>query len=263
MHNEYLPTPYKILSVEAETVIDYTYVFEKKTPLTGGQFMEISIPGIGEAPISISDFDEDTLSMTIRKVGRLTDSVFNMQPGDMLYMRGPYGNGFDLDIYKGSKLVLIAGGTGLAPVKRVIQYYRSHLDELQSFQVIVGFKTPEDILFQKDLQEWAKTLDITITVDFADDLWSGETGLVTTHIQKLDLSDLEQTKAIVVGPPLMMKFTTLELIKQGLPEANITVSFERKMSCGIGKCGHCKIDETYVCLEGPVFNYTKAKNLLD
>lgn len=263
MTNAYLPKAYKILSVETETAIDSTYTFEKKEGLTGGQFMEISIPGVGEAPISISDFDADTLSMTIRKVGRLTDAIFELQPGDTLYMRGPYGNGFDLGLYKKSKLIIVAGGTGLAPVKNVIQHYHEHADELASFQVIVGFKTPADVLFKRDIEKWAHALDLIVTVDEADDLWTGQTGLVTTHIKDLDLSDLDNTKAIVVGPPLMMKFTTLELIKQGIPEENITVSFERKMSCGIGKCGHCKIDETYVCLEGPVFNYTKAKKLLD
>ncbi len=121
--NAYLPKAYKILSIQAETDIDFTYVIEKKEPLIGGQFMEISIPGVGEAPISISDFDEETLSMTIRKVGRLTDAVFNLVEGDTLFMRGPYGNGFDLDLYKGKKLIVIAGGTGLAPVKNVIQHY--------------------------------------------------------------------------------------------------------------------------------------------
>jgi len=261
--NAYLPKAYKILSIHAETDIDFTYVIEKQEPLIGGQFMEISIPGVGEAPISISDFDEESLSMTIRKVGRLTDAVFNLVPGDTLFMRGPYGNGFDLDLYKDKKLIVIAGGTGLAPVKNVIQHYVKNNDDLKSLQVITGFKSPRDLLFEEDLKKWASKIDLTITVDVGDEFWSGQTGMVTSHISKLDLSTHKNTKAIVVGPPLMMKFTTLELIKQGVLEENITVSFERKMSCGIGKCGHCKIDETYVCLEGPVFNYTKAKQLLD
>jgi len=261
--NAYLPKAYKILSIHAETDIDFTYVIEKQEPLIGGQFMEISIPGVGEAPISISDFDEETLSMTIRKVGRLTDAIFNLVPGDTLFMRGPYGNGFDLDLYKGKKLIIIAGGTGLAPVKNVIQHYVKNNDDLISLQVITGFKSPRDLLFEEDLKKWAGKIDLTITVDVGDGFWSGQTGMVTSHISKLDLSTPENTKAIVVGPPLMMKFTTLELIKQGVLEENITVSFERKMSCGIGKCGHCKIDETYVCLEGPVFDYPKAKQLLD
>ena len=261
--NAYLPKAYKILSIHAETDIDFTYVIEKQEPLIGGQFMEISIPGVGEAPISISDFDEESLSMTIRKVGRLTDAVFNLVPGDTLFMRGPYGNGFDLDLYKDKKLIVIAGGTGLAPVKNVIQHYVKNNDDLKSLQVITGFKSPRDLLFEEDLKKWAGKIDLTITVDVGDGFWSGQTGMVTSHISKLDLSTPENTKAIVVGPPLMMKFTTLELIKQGVLEENITVSFERKMSCGIGKCGHCKIDETYVCLEGPVFDYPKAKQLLD
>ncbi len=263
MINSYLPEVYKVLSIKAETEIDSTFIIEKKEELIGGQFMEISIPGVGEAPISISDFDQSTLSMTIRRVGRLTDSVFELQPGDSIFMRGPYGNGFDLDSYKNSKLIVIAGGTGLAPVKNVIRYFHEHAEELLSFQVIVGFKSPEDMLFEGDLVAWAKDFNLTITVDHASEEWTGKTGLVTTHIRDLDLSDLPKTKAIVVGPPLMMKFTTLELIKQGIPEENITVSFERKMSCGIGKCGHCKIDETYVCLEGPVFSYVKAKKMFD
>jgi len=262
-NNEYLPKSYKILSIKPETHIDYTYVIEKKEPLIGGQFMEISIPGVGEAPISISDFDDDTLSMTIRKVGRLTDEIFKLDVGDSLFMRGPYGNGFDLGLYENTKLIVIAGGTGLAPVKNVVQHYVQNNDKLKSLQVITGFKSPQDLLFEEDLKLWSKAIDLTMTVDIADEFWAGETGLVTTHISKLDLTTPENTKAIVVGPPMMMKFTTLELIKQGVLEENITVSFERKMSCGIGKCGHCKIDEVYVCLEGPVFNYVEAKKLLD
>lgn len=262
-NNIYLPKPYKIISVKAETEIDYTYVIEKKEALIGGQFMEISIPGVGEAPISISDFDDDTLSMTIRKVGRLTDVIFDLKAGDTLFMRGPYGNGFDLESYEDSKLIVIAGGTGLAPVKNVIQHYVTNNSKLKSFQVITGFKSPNDLLFEKDLKNWADTIDLTVTVDAGDKQWKGDVGLVTTHISNLDLTTPKNTKAIVVGPPMMMKFTTLELIKQGVLEDNITVSFERKMSCGVGKCGHCKIDETYVCLEGPVFNYVEAKKLLD
>lgn len=263
INNPYLPKPYKILSIIHETEIDYTFTFKKQEPLIGGQFMEISVPGIGEAPISISDFDKETLSMTIRKVGRLTDVIFDLKIGDSIFMRGPYGNGFNLKSYEGAKLIIIAGGTGLAPVKNVVQHFVINSNKLKSLQVITGFKSPKDLLFEDDLKKWGKSIDLIITVDKGNELWKNEIGLVTSHISKLDLSTPKNIKAIVVGPPMMMKFTTLELIKQGILEENITVSFERKMSCGIGKCGHCKIDETYVCLEGPVFNYIKAKELLD
>lgn len=263
MHNPYLPKAYKLLSVTPETDIDFTFKVAYEGALTGGQFMEISIPGVGEAPISICGFDENSLEMTIRRVGRLTDKIFDLVAGDSLYMRGPYGNGFDLDLFRGKDVAFIAGGTGLAPVRKTIDYFANNQAEIKKLEVLIGFKSPDDMLFEADIAEWSKNNSVTITVDQGNDTWQGEVGLITKHIEKLDLKEVANKVAVVVGPPIMMKFTTLELIKKGFKEENIWVSFERKMSCGIGKCGHCKIDETYVCLEGPVFNYVKAKGLLD
>jgi len=263
MTNPYLPTVYEILEVRKETDIDYTFKVSYEGELIGGQFMEISIPGVGEAPISICNFGEGFLEMTIRKVGRLTDQVFELTTGDTLFMRGPYGNGFDLETYKNKDVAFIAGGTGLAPVRKTIDYFSRNQNDIKNLEVLIGFKTPDDQLFVDDIKRWQENSNVTVTVDHGDETWTGETGLITKHIDKLDLSDVDNKIAVVVGPPIMMKFTTLELIKKGFKEENIWVSFERKMSCGIGKCGHCKIDETYVCLEGPVFNYIKAKTLID
>ncbi|MBS3994990.1 MAG: anaerobic sulfite reductase subunit AsrB [Alkaliphilus sp.] len=263
MDNPYLPKAYEILDIQKETEIDYTFKVAFEGDLIGGQFMEISIPGVGEAPISICGFDERSLEMTIRKVGRLTDRVFDLRPGDKLFMRGPYGNGFDVNLFRGKDIAFIAGGTGLAPVRKTIDYFVRNSEETENLEILVGFKSPNDRLFIDDIERWKNTVNTTVTVDKGDETWDGETGLVTTKIDRLDLSNVKDKVAVVVGPPVMMKFTTLELIKKGFKEDNIWVSFERKMSCGIGKCGHCKIDETYVCLEGPVFNYTKAKELID
>ncbi len=263
MINPYLPRPYTLLNITKETEIDYTFKVAYKGSLIGGQFMELSLPGVGEAPISISDFDETSLDMTIRKVGRLTDQIFELKPGDKIYMRGPYGNGFDLDQFKGKDLTVIAGGTGLAPVKNLIRHFIMHQEEVQSLEILLGFKTPQDILFGEEIKKWADQCPTYLTVDQRAEYWNGLTGLITKHVSLLNLENIKEKTAVVVGPPIMMKFMTLELLKQGFLEENIWVSFERKMSCGIGKCGHCKIDETYVCLEGPVFNYIKAKNLLD
>jgi len=263
MNNPYLMEKIKVLDIKPETDIDYTFTLEYSKPLIGGQFLQLSIPGVGEAPISISDFEENRLDMTIRKVGKLTDEIFNLKPGDYLYARGPYGNGFDISEYKDSKLIVIAGGTGLAPVKSIIKHFINNKNEVKSLEVLLGFKSPKDILFKETLEDWSNRTNLTLTVDNGDGDWTGNTGLITKYIADLDLSDVNNTKIIVVGPPIMMKFTTLELLKNNIPEENIWVSFERKMSCGIGKCGHCKIDETYVCLEGPVFKYKKAKKLID
>ncbi|WP_432402709.1 anaerobic sulfite reductase subunit AsrB [Wukongibacter sp. M2B1] len=263
MSNPYLMEKIKIIDIKPETDIDYTFTLEYSKPLLGGQFLQLSIPGVGEAPISISDFEDNKLDMTIRKVGKLTDEIFNLKKGDYLYARGPYGNGFNLDDYKDSKLIVIAGGTGLAPVKSIIKHFINNQNEVKSLEVLLGFKSPKDILFNETIEDWSKRVKLTLTVDNGDKNWSGKTGLLTKYISDFDLTDINNTKIIVVGPPIMMKFTTLELIKNNVPQENIWVSFERKMSCGIGKCGHCKIDETYVCLEGPVFKYEKAKKLID
>lgn len=260
--NPYLMEQVKILDIQKETEIDYTYTLAYDKALMPGQFLQLSVPGVGEAPISVSDFETGKLYMTIRKVGRLTDAIFDLSVGDALYVRGPYGNGFDYTDFSGSDLKIIAGGTGLAPIKKVIKHFKGNSD-VNSLEVLVGFKSPEDILFEDEVKEWSDSGVATVTVDHGNDEWTGKTGLVTQYLKDFDLSNMDNCKIIVVGPPIMMKFVTLELLKLGINAEQIWVSFERKMSCGIGKCGHCKIDETYVCLEGPVFKYTKAVTLLD
>lgn len=260
--NPYLMETVTIKKIVKETDIDYTYTLAYDKAMLPGQFLQLSIPGVGEAPISISDFTDDELYMTIRKVGRLTDVIFDLNVGDTLYVRGPYGNGFDYSDFEGADVKVIAGGTGLAPVKKVVQDFMKGISA-KSLEVLVGFKSPQDILFEDDVNAWVESGHGRVTVDKEYPGWKGHVGLVTEHLEGFDLSSMDNTKFIVVGPPVMMKFVTLALLKLGVIEEQITVSFERKMSCGIGKCGHCKIDETYVCLEGPVFNYQKAKSLID
>ncbi len=260
--NPYLPQPLKVLSVTPQTAIDWTFRLAADFTSGYGRFLELSLPGLGEAPISISDFGDGWLELTIRKVGRVTDAVFDLQPGDVIYARGPYGKGFESEDYMDNNLLIVAGGTGLAPVKSLISHFTSNRHEVQGFDLILGFKSPADILFHDEIEAWRTDADVILTVDNGGREWNGNTGVVTKYIDSFDFRP-GVTNAIVVGPPLMMKFSTLSLLERGIPEERITVSFERKMSCGIGKCGHCKIDETYVCLEGPVFNYAKAKKLLD
>jgi anaerobic sulfite reductase subunit B len=252
----------EVLDITPETAIDATYTVAWDKPVKPGQFLQLSIPGVGEAPISVSDFEPGKLCMTIRKVGRLTDAIFALQAGDYLLARGPYGNGFEYRDYCHSHLKVIAGGTGLAPVKKVIKNFIGS-DQVASLEVLLGFKTPDDILFKDEIGGWVNSGVATLTVDNGDENWRGHTGLITRYIPGLNLDNREDSRFIVVGPPIMIKFAVLELLKLKVLEANIWVSFERQMSCGIGKCGHCKISETYVCLEGPVFRYTQAKNLLD
>ena len=264
MKNEYIPFISEIKEVIKHTDIEYTFRMSYEgNDVKPGQFFEVSIPKFGEAPISVSGIGEGTIDLTIRRVGKVTNEIFTNYVGDKLFLRGPYGNGFDVNNYKGKELTVVAGGTGVSPVRGVIEYFANHIEEVESFNLICGFKSVEDILFVNDLEEWKNTINLTLTVDKAEEGYKGNVGLVTKYIPELEIKDVNNSVFIVVGPPMMMKFTVLEILKRGVPEENIWISHERKMCCGLGKCGHCKIDDTYICLDGPVFNYTKGKNLVD
>lgn len=262
-HNEYIPFPAKIVEVIKHTAVEYTFRMAYVGKVRPGQFFEVSVPKYGEAPISVSGVGNDHVDLTIRRVGKVTAEVFERHVGDFLLLRGPYGNGFDMELYKGHELVVIAGGTGLSPVRGVVDYFSKHQNEIHGMNLIVGFKTPNDTLFVDDLERWKQSMAVTITVDCAENDLACQVGLVTEYIPKLRLTNAQDTMAIVVGPPAMMRFSVQGLVKIGIPEENIWISQERKMCCGLGKCGHCKIGDTYVCLEGPVFNYTKGKTLID
>jgi anaerobic sulfite reductase subunit B len=263
MDNIYLSVKSKILEIEKHTDIDYTFRMEYRGLAKPGQFFMISIPKLGEAPISISEIGENHLDFTIRRVGIVSNEIHEIKEGQYLFIRGPYGNGFDVDFYKNKEVVVAVGGTGLAPVKGVVDYFAANPGESKGFTLIMGFKSPEDILFKKNVELWKKTIKTILTVDKAPEGYEGNSGLITNYIKDIEFKDVEKVQIIVVGPPIMMKFTVLEFLKRGVKEENIWVSFERRMSCGVGKCGHCKIDDTYICLDGPVFNFTKAKYLID
>ncbi len=261
--NEYIPFISKILEVIKHTEIEYTFRMEFKGDVKPGQFFEVSLPKYGEAPISVSGIGENYVDLTIRRVGKVTDEIFNNYVGDKLFLRGPYGNGFDINNYKDKEVIVVAGGTGLSPVKGIVDYFSSNMNDCKNFTLISGFKSPKDILFKDDIKEWEKNINLILTVDGAEEGYQGKVGLVTKYVPELEIKDMENVQVVVVGPPMMMKFTVLEFLKLGIKEENIWISQERKMCCGIGKCGHCKIDDTYICLDGPVFNYTKGKELID
>ncbi|OPJ55058.1 anaerobic sulfite reductase subunit AsrB [Alkalithermobacter paradoxus] len=262
-NNPLIPEKMEILEVTAQTDIDITYKVKCNMKPQNGQFVQVSIPRVGEAPISISDFSDDHIEMTIRKVGSLTNEIYNLKKGDYLYLRGPYGKGFPIEKYKGKHLIIAAGGTGLAPVKSIVNHFYRNEHEVKRFDLLIGFKSPKDILFKDEIKAWEEKINLTLTVDNADEGYEGNVGLITKYVPNIKIEDMDNVEVVIVGPPIMMKFTALEFLKLGVPKEKIWVSFERKMSCAIGKCGHCKIDETYVCLEGPVFNYTKAEQLID
>lgn len=264
MSNVYRPFSSRIIKIIPHTDIDYTFFMEYTGNVKPGQFFEVSIPKYGEAPISVSEIGAGYVGLTIRRVGAVTNTIHELQEGGVLFLRGPYGNGFDINLYKGKEIIVAAGGTGLAPVKGLVDYFAEHVNEAKSFSLIAGFKSPKDILYRDDFKKWQETINVTLTVDQSDDEgYTGNVGLITKYVQDMKIEDSSNAQVVVVGPPIMIRFTVAEFIKRGILEENIWVSYERKMCCGVGKCGHCKIDDTYICLEGPVFNYVKAKTLTD
>jgi anaerobic sulfite reductase subunit B len=263
MQNEYVPFLSEIKEVIKHTDIEYTFRLTYEGDVKPGQFFEVSIPKYGEAPISVSGIGDGTVDLTIRRVGKVTNEIFERYVGDKLFLRGPYGNGFDVELYKGKEIVIIAGGTGLSPVRGVVDYFSKHPEERKNMTLVAGFKTPKDILFFDDFAEWRKSMNVILTVDCAENDTSCQVGLVTEYIPKLELDNVEEAVAIVVGPPMMMHFSAKGLLDAGFKESNLWISQERKMCCGIGKCGHCRVGDTYICLDGPVFNYTEGKNLID
>ena len=264
MNNPVQPIPCKILSVVHETEREWTFRVETDAKPAHGQFMQLSIPKVGEAPISVSAAGEGWVEFTIRAVGKVTDVIFRKGPGDLLFLRGPYGKGWPVEeAFRGKHMVIIAGGTALSPVRSMLNQFYDQPESVKSVTLICGFKDENSILFQPVLLKCKEKFRCIYALYNAQkEGW--RTGFVTSFVGEIPFDQFDGSYAVVVaGPPPMMKFTGQALLKEGVGEDKIWMSFERKMSCAIGKCGHCRIDETYGCLEGPVFPYTKAKYLVD
>lgn len=265
--NIYLPQPAPILAVRAETALDWTYRLRWTGDLPlPGQFFQVSVAGVGEAPISASGWGEGWIELTIRKVGAVTQAIFALAVGDRLHLRGPYGKPFPVAEFAGHRAIVAAGGTGLAPVRGLIRHLLATCGTAvgpTDLTILAGFKSPADVLFADDLRDWSGQVSATCTVDRAATGWTGHVGVITTLIPGLAIPEPATTRVVVVGPPLMMKYTVAAFLDRGIAAEQLWVSYERRMSCGLGKCGHCKIMHSYVCVDGPVYRYADAQWLLD
>ncbi|MBQ2689079.1 MAG: anaerobic sulfite reductase subunit AsrB [Solobacterium sp.] len=261
--NPVQPRPCTILDVKKESLHEWTFRVASDAEVSHGQFMQLSIPKIGECPISVSAQGDGWLEFTIRNVGKVTNVIFYKTAGDTLFLRGPYGKGWPVEKFLNKHVVVITGGTGLAPVRSMLNEFMAHPDKVKSVHLISGFKNEEGIVFQQELQEWEKCFHTIYALD-NDEKDGWRTGMVTAFVKEIPWDEFDGDYAVVVvGPPPMMKFTGLELMKHDVDPEKIWMSFERKMSCAVGKCGHCRIDEVYVCLDGPVFPYVIARDLVD
>lgn len=267
----YLPRVATIVKTSPMTAKDRYYEFTLEEGDFGhlpGQFAELSIPGVGEAPISLSSSPtkKGSFEMVIRNVGRVTAELHKLSVGQTIGIRGPYGTHFAMDEYKGKDLLFIAGGIGLVPLRSAINYALDNRKDYGKITILFGCVDPSQRLFTDEIELWKKDPSIVFheTVDRGDQSWKGNTGVITTLIPKIkDQIDPSKVKALVVGPPVMYKFVILELKNLGILPRDIVVSLERHMKCGVGKCGHCQIGGVYVCQEGPVFTYESITGLVE
>ena len=255
------PRPFRILSIHKHTALEWTFRLQSDTTPDFGQFYMLSLPKVGEAPISASGRGPGWVEFTIRNTGVVTRAFFELVPGNLIFLRGPYGNSFPGRDFEGKDLLIVCGGTGMSPILTLANHFYDHPEKCKSVYLIAGFKDHNAVLFRDEIEKFKTRFHMIPTLDTED--WPGfEKGMVTAHIPKVPIRDWEDYNIVIVGPPIMMRFAALECLKNGADEKKIWVSFERKMSCGVGKCGHCKVGGTYICLDGPVFNYADSKDRL-
>jgi sulfhydrogenase subunit gamma (sulfur reductase) len=230
-----------------------------------GQFAEYSVFGIGEAPfcISSSPTRSDHLEFAVLRIGKVTNALHRLGVGAEIGVRGPYGNSFPLDLLQGKNLVFVAGGIGLAPLRSLIWNVIDNRDKYENIDIIYGARSPSDLCFKYDLDAWDKdkTVNMVTTVDKGDERWMGREGFVPVVLEQVAPS-ASNAVAIVCGPPIMIRFTFPVLEKLGFTPGQMITTLEKKMKCGIGKCGRCNIGNLYVCRDGPVFTYAQIKSFI-
>ena len=266
MNNIYAPKEAILEDIIIESPTIKTFVLRPKEPFEfrTGQFIELTLPGIGEAPFTPSSDPNitDKMDVTIMKAGKITSILHTSEKNISLGIRGPYGKGYPLEKFAGKDILIVGGGVGLAPLRSLLFSLFSEIDKYNKVVLRYGARTANDIIYKEAIPQWAKKkkVDIVTTVDVGTPGWKGNVGLVTTILKDVPV-DLKKAVCIVCGPPIMMKFVTFKLLDLGYKESNIYLSMEKNMSCGIGKCGHCRIGPYYACKDGPVFTYDKLKNL--
>jgi NAD(P)H-flavin reductase len=273
IENTLMPEQAVITAIKKQTYDTLTYTISFKDPerqqnysFQPGQFNMLSLWGIGEAPISISSSpgQTGTFDHTIRSVGDVTNSLLKMEPGQLIGIRGPYGTGWPVEKAKHHNVMIVAGGIGLAPIRPFIMHIFENRKQFGSLEILYGVKTPSDLLFSDELEQWASQPDTHIHLS-ADKVpegtsWAHQNGVVTTLFNQIQTPP-QDAVMVICGPEIMMKFTAFSALGIGVKAENITVSLERRMKCGVGMCGHCQIGSHFVCQCGPVFPYQNVKHV--
>lgn len=271
MRNLYVPYPAVIKAIKEEAYHTKTFSLafqdrkrQQEFQYKPGQFVELSLLGYGESPISIASSSSETkyFELCVRRIGRVTEALHRLSNNDIVGIRGPFGNGFPVEEMRNKNLVFVGGGLGLAPLRSLIRTVFANRRDFGKVTILYGARTPSDLLFRDELAAWGDmdNTEVLVTVDVGSRDWRGHVGVVTTLFPKTAIS-AQNAVGIICGPSIMFRFVIQELLKIGFAEEAILLTLERFMKCGIGKCGHCNIGPKYVCQDGPVFSYKELKGL--
>ncbi|MFH0911396.1 MAG: FAD/NAD(P)-binding protein [Planctomycetota bacterium] len=265
MDNPYYPHPAVIEEMIEETPTIKTLVLRPEAPISfqAGQFMQLTLPGMGEAPFTPSSSPRvaERMEITILRTGRVTDALHGLSAGDTVGLRGPFGRGYPLEKMQGKEILVVGGGVGLAPLRSLLLSLFENIALYKRVSIQYGARTPDELLYRDSFAAWAKLdkVDFTATVDRGDAGWTGRVGLVTELLKDVDIH-IADSYAVSCGPSVMLKFVTYALLEKGYAPEQIYLSMNRRMSCGTGKCGRCTIGPYYLCKDGPDMNYAKIRD---
>jgi NAD(P)H-flavin reductase len=271
MDKLFVPRLAQIFDMQDETPDTKTFFLRFREPADAeqfnflpGQFVELSVFGYGEAPFCIATSPARGVVCTVRRTGKLTDALHKLKPGDEVGLRGPCGNGFDIEAASGKDLLFIGGGIGLPPLRSLIHHVMDNRKRFGKVTVLYGARTPADLVYKNEINEWGKRsdLELLVTVDRSEPGWNGNVGMVPVLFEKTKLNP-ESGLAYVCGPPIMIKFVVQDLFMRGFADERVISTLERTMQCGVGKCNHCAIGHRYICRDGPVFSYRQIKELVE
>lgn len=273
--NPYVPAKAKILSVTQETGSDldiktYRLQFsgDYQMNFMPGQFVELSIPGVGEAPFGFASnpLEKEYIELTIKRTGVLTDAIHALRAGDSVWIRGPFGNTFPIERIEGHDILYIAGGLGLAPLRPLITYVfdDGKRDAFGKINMLIAARSSGDFIYYSQYDEWRKKKDtsVTLTIDREEPGWTEKVGFPHNLVAELPF-DREKSVAVLCGPPIMIKSVAGKLQEMGMSPDRILTTLEMRMTCGIGKCGKCNIGHQYVCVDGPVFSLAELDEMPD
>ncbi len=264
--NPYVPVLARLVDIIDETPTIKTFVVEPPEPFKfrAGQFAQVGLPGRGEAPFTPSSdpADPTRLEFTIIRTGRLTEALHALSAGANLTLRGPFGAGYPVDDLLDKHVLIVGGGCGLAPLRSLIYTLFAQLDRIRDMRIRYGARESCELLYRRMYATWSdrSNVDMACTIDVPEPDWDGHVGVVTTLLDRI-ATPLEDTVAVSCGPEIMLKFVTRTLLERGLRPDQIILSMNRRMSCGIGKCGRCNIGPYYLCRDGPDIHYDKIKDL--